>query len=387
MHNAEPVRGGSRSRFARKNRGLGTENGEVASWLIIVAALAAAAVLAGSSLAGVFSSLASNVEASALGGEVLPLGPGDPGNPGTPANPGDPGTPANPGDPGNPGTPANPGDPGEPLAVAERGALLATDVYDRDGGELPPGWSRIDPNNLPQELIDQGITPEMLVDREIGYDAAVYQNEDGEYVVSFRGTDGGDPDEASLDHWNANLPQNAGWRANQYDRAVELVGRMVEVAPEGEISITGHSLGGGLASVAALTHGIPATTYDSAGINPRTLERYGTDAARAEELITAYRVDGEILSNDVVPVQLAGIWTRQEMQPVLGTVVTLPAIDADGNVLPPINDPGEGPGIFASLEDRRAWRQAMAEFEAEGVRRHGMDFVLRGLEAVEAEEP
>ena len=271
-----------------------------------------------------------------------------------------------------------------PEAVAARQAVLASDVYERNAGNLPDGWTRIDPDNIPPELRAHGITRDLLIDEDIGYDAAIYQSEDGEYVVAFRGTDGDDPVEARRDHFNANLPQNAGFESEQYNRAVELVERMKEAAPEGELSVTGHSLGGGLASVAALANEVPATTYDPAGIHPNTLERYGADPALAEQYITGYYVDGEILSNDVLPVQIAGVWTRQTMQEPIGTLHRLPAIDPDGRPVPPIVDPGPGPGFFPRNE-RQAWNEAMAEFEAEGVRRHGMDWVHRGLEAAGAD--
>lgn len=365
-------------RTDEQTRHLGDEHGEVGSWLIVLAGLAGAAVLAAAVIGGVIGTLADDVAAAAAGEGVTRVAPGQ-GNPTDPSNqdgsPGDTGD-GN-GDPADGGDGDGNGDDGEAdtaQSIAERQALLASDVYDSDGGELPDGWHRIDPANIPQELRDQGITRELLTDDEIGYDAAIYQSDDGDYVVAFRGTDGFD------DHIGTNVPQNLGLETEQYNRAVELVRRMSEAAPEGELSVTGHSLGGGLASVAALANEVPATTYDPAGIHPDTLERYGADPALADQLITAYHVDGEVLSNDVVPVQVAGVWTRQEMQEPIGTVITLPAIDPNGQRLGPINDPGERPAWFGDEADR--WNEAMAEFEREGIRRHGIDWVERGLEAI-----
>ena len=302
------------------------ERGEVASWLILLAGLVAAAALAATVMTGVITSLAGNVAAaSASDGAAIPASGAPSGDP----SPGgeSPGGEQAGSESTDGGDTGGDGGTNTPVSVAARQALLAGDVYERDAGDLPPGMTRIDPDNLPQALRDQGITREMLIDEDIGYDAAIYQNADGSYVVAFRGTDGDDPAQARTDHFNANLPQNLGWESPQYNRAVELVERMKAAAPEGELSITGHSLGGGLASVAALANEVPATVYDPAGIHPNTLERYGADPALAERYITAYQVDGEILSNDVVPVQIAGVWTRNEMQEPIGTIIRLPAID------------------------------------------------------------
>lgn len=375
-----------KSKTTSKTEPLADERGEVGSWLILLAGLAAAALIAAGVLGAVIGTLADDVAAAAAGEGVARTGTGsdtDPSGDGTgdggdTGDDGGDGTGPTGGEDGD-GDPSDPQDPDTetPQAIAERQALLASDVYDSEGGELPDGWERIDPDNIPQELRDQGITRELLTDEDIGYDAAIYQSEDGDYVVAFRGTDGFD------DHIRTNVPQNLGLETEQYNRAVELVRRMNEASPDGGLSVTGHSLGGGLASVAALANEVPATTYDPAGIHPDTLERYGADPARAEEFITAYHVDGEVLSNDVVPVQVAGVWTRQNMQEPIGTMITLPAIDPNGQVLGPINDPGERPAWFG--EEARIWNEQMAEFEREGVRRHGIDWVERGLDAIGGE--
>jgi pimeloyl-ACP methyl ester carboxylesterase len=57
------------------------------------------------------------------------------------------------------------------------------------------------------------------------------------------------------------------------------------------LRFVGHSLGGGLATAAALHTNRAAMTFNAAGVNPLT-----TDISAAAGLITNYRVRGEALS-------------------------------------------------------------------------------------------
>ena len=100
---------------------------------------------------------------------------------------------------------------------------------------------------------------------------------------------------SSAADWFNNLAQGfpgfgEGYQYNQArldaDAAVQLAQQ------EGmTLHIVGHSLGGGMATAAALHTGVPATTFNAAGVNWLT-----TDLSMAADLITNYRVRGEILS-------------------------------------------------------------------------------------------
>ena len=58
------------------------------------------------------------------------------------------------------------------------------------------------------------------------------------------------------------------------------------------INITGHSLGGSLASVVGLATGLPTYTYNSAGVNPAMIEKYGLNDSQYSN-IRAYRTDDD----------------------------------------------------------------------------------------------
>src|SRR5690606_29140056 len=98
-----------------------------------------------------------------------------------------------------------------------------------------------------------------------------------EYVLVFRGTD----DDVFAGVWNDwinNVDQARGQFAPQYLAAMELAVDLIDLtafSPNNLIA-TGHSLGGGLASAAAVVAGIPADTFNAAGLHLDTLyERDG----------------------------------------------------------------------------------------------------------------
>ncbi|QTD45701.1 Mbeg1-like protein [Ottowia testudinis] len=166
------------------------------------------------------------------------------------------------------------------------------------------GWTRLAP--LGDHLVDaQGhripIDPELLHDPKTGFDAAIYQNGQGQYVLAFRGTDswslgpGGDA--------TTNGGQGLGLSTDQYRQAVEFATRADGVFGTGNIAITGHSLGGGLASAAMLATGAPGATFNAAGLSDNTLRALGfasPNAVRADLAsngqIRRYNVAGELLT-------------------------------------------------------------------------------------------
>ncbi len=194
-------------------------------------------------------------------------------------------------------------------------AMMANDAY-RSNAQGPTGsqserelaqagWQRLRP--VGDHLVDaQGhripISPELLHDPKTGFDAAIYQNAQGQYVVAYRGTDswslgqGGDA--------TTNAGQGAGLRTEQYQQAIDLARRADKVFGPGNVAITGHSLGGGLASAAMLAVDAPGVTFNAAGLSDNSLRSLGfasPNAVRSELAdsgqIRRYNVAGELLTN------------------------------------------------------------------------------------------
>ncbi len=194
-------------------------------------------------------------------------------------------------------------------------AMMSNDAY-ADKGVSPTGtqserelaaagWNRLTP--VGDHLVDAKgnripIDPQLLHDPDSGFDAAIYQNDQGQYVVAYRGTDNWSPGAGG--DAKANLGQGAGLKADQYEQAVALADRASSVFGDGNVAITGHSLGGGLASAAMLAIDAPGVTFNSAGLSDNTLRDLGLanpNAARADLAengqIRRYNVQGELLTN------------------------------------------------------------------------------------------
>lgn len=89
-----------------------------------------------------------------------------------------------------------------------------------------------------------------------GFAYAVFQGPGGEIVISYRGSDDGED-------WLT----NAGVTIEQEIQAAKVAARYINQG--GNVSFTGHSLGGGLASTMAVWFNRPATVFDPAPTGPQ----------------------------------------------------------------------------------------------------------------------
>lgn len=139
------------------------------------------------------------------------------------------------------------------------------------------GWERLQPaaGENPDHLVDANgnrvnIDPASLEDPSTGFRAAIYQNQQGQYVVAYAGTD---PSE--IPDLKADASQAFGLDTKQYNQAISLAKKAEVAFGDGNVVFTGHSLGGGLASAAALATGASAVTFNSAGLSNGTLRTLG----------------------------------------------------------------------------------------------------------------
>lgn len=200
-------------------------------------------------------------------------------------------------------------------------AHLARDVYTSDDRQRD-GAAQFRP--LTDEQFRQvGIDPALRSNNASGFDADIYGDGQGRYVLAFRGTDAGKD-------WGTNLGQGLGFETAQYNQAI-MLSRQAKVAFGDELVITGHSLGGGLAAVGAAVTDTPAVTFNAAGVKDKTLERVGLDASAVKEEAThgqirRYAVDNEILTG----LQERNIATRYLMPDAMGHKIELPDPDPQG---------------------------------------------------------
>ncbi|HUE74782.1 MAG TPA: hypothetical protein VMP01_28190 [Pirellulaceae bacterium] len=91
--------------------------------------------------------------------------------------------------------------------------------------------------------------------------------------------------------------QGLGWGGIEYQIALEHAKDAIDNLPPGaQLRFVGHSLGGGLATAAAAVYNRPATTFNAAGVHEDTVHRRGKNLINIDQIVDAYRVQGEILS-------------------------------------------------------------------------------------------
>lgn len=172
--------------------------------------------------------------------------------------------------PGNPNPPAAQG-----LSFAETKGAAGL-AYDAKKGEVYTF-----PDGKKWEVVD------VQDDNKSGFRAIALRPQDANdrrVVVAFAGTrDGKD--------WKNNIGQGLGLPTRQYRQAVAFADKW-KTAHGGNVILTGHSLGGGLASYASIKTGLRATAVNSA---PLALNHLGLNP-KAASRITQYYVPGEALS-------------------------------------------------------------------------------------------
>ncbi|NWO07291.1 MAG: DUF2974 domain-containing protein, partial [Alteromonadaceae bacterium] len=171
--------------------------------------------------------------------------------------------------------------------------------------------------------LPDGKEAELLSNESPGFQAALYSDGRGARVLAFAGTEF---KAWHGDWWQGNIPQTLGFESAQYSQAMTLATQANEAYGQ-NLAITGHSLGGGLASVAAIETGAPAVTFNPAGIHDETLERLRPNVNpknvklnALDGMIRRYDISGEILT-----------WEQEEALPdkwvlpdALGKRITLP---------------------------------------------------------------
>lgn len=248
-------------------------------------------------------------------------------------------------------------------------ARLSSDVYNAVGAP-PEGWRVA----TPADLAAVGVRPTDLTSPVSGFRARVYAEGTGaatRYVVAFRGSTSDRSD------WVSNGRQAAGLSTDHYARALQ-VGRLIGLSGNRNVTITGHSLGGGLASAAGLAAGLPTTTFNASGLSAATISAANgirATTGRSEADIRAYYVRGEILSTiQDGGDRVAGSLLGRALGSILG-----PAGGVAGGIAGAQVDAPEAYGTRIALDPVRPegthwWDQHAANF-------HRMPWVLAALGA------
>ena len=223
-------------------------------------------------------------------------------------------------------------------------SILALDCYGNDdkGYLYNTDYKQVDLNNVPLDDPMRELASKLIESNNkftTGFNAVLYYNDKtNEYTLAFEGSAmlgvGLSSQETfasaiapSIDYdmeakeyvinaagWEVRIPQDMynDWGENNAKQAVGMIAEQFLIAKEigdlinsnpalkdTNINFTGHSLGGGLASVAGLSTGRPTYTYNAEGVSDKILENFGLleKKQNGDFNITRYHTDNDILTN------------------------------------------------------------------------------------------
>jgi hypothetical protein len=232
-------------------------------------------------------------------------------------------------------------------------ALMASDVYNAKAVP-PPGFREATASDLSALRLN----PSDLTSANSTFMARVYVSgtgADAKYVVAFRGTQGNSD-------WISNAKQAFGVTSDHYQKALA-IGDAIARSGNQNVTLTGHSLGGGLASATAIASGQDAITFNAAGLSDATIRNANqirTNAGVANAgAVDAYFIRGEVLSG----LQDGG---DRVVGALLGGIIGAAVVDAP-----------EAYGNRIGLDGVRP--SDVRWYQDNPVSRHGMNWVINSL--------
>ena len=127
--------------------------------------------------------------------------------------------------------------------------------------------------------------------KDVSFFAKLYQNQKTcKYVLVFRGTHDHGRD------WFDNFGQGLGMVSPKYEYATFLARKVAEKFGAENVQFAGHSLGGGMATAAAVATNRPGFVVSPSGLHRYTARNEGGTLDDANRLVTGVRLWGEILT-------------------------------------------------------------------------------------------
>ncbi|MFP1872092.1 PAAR domain-containing protein [Lonsdalea quercina] len=232
------------------------------------------------------------------------------------------------------------------------------------------------------------VDPELALSKEdniyfnksSGFGAVPFKSEiNGETMLTYRGTDNA---VTGVADWTTNGLQGMGRKSTAYQQAIDAAMNMMTAHPNENLTLVGHSLGGGEASAGVSATGLRGYTFNAAGLHANTAARAGARSLEeTSALIKTQAVDGEVLTmvqtygKAAVPVILGGIGS------LLGGLI------GGGSMGAMV---GAAFGMIKLYEG--ALPKAVGEMSSlpslggSPIARHGMDQVIAGIETQKRED-
>lgn len=167
------------------------------------------------------------------------------------------------------------------LAIADSGSV-----------GLPAGYRRLTNGQIAQLLgVSEQEATRLMRNEKSGFQAGCYQNDAGEYFVTFAGTDFSQNNDVYEDIFGGLSV------SPQTDDVLNLVSAIENSDIGGDNFVyLGHSLGGRLAAVASLASGNAAITFNAAGVSPATLSYLASSQGLTAQQLISLSSGGQIRS-------------------------------------------------------------------------------------------
>ena len=154
------------------------------------------------------------------------------------------------------------------------------------------GYEKLDA----KEMKKLGVNTTELNDTKTGFKADIYKDKNGDYVLVYRGTysDPDQPENDLIHDWSKewtddNMKQGLGMGSEQYEKSIDIAKRVNRNKPKDkQLTIAGHSLGGGLATAAGAATGSKTYAFCPAGVHPNTYKMYGVKNPDTSKVHTYY---------------------------------------------------------------------------------------------------
>lgn len=148
-----------------------------------------------------------------------------------------------------------------------------------------------------EEMGKMNIKDSDLKDPSTGFKADIYKDKNGDYVLVYRGTysDPDHPENDLIHDWSKewtddNMRQGLGMGSEQYNKSIKLAKKVKQGSEKQgkQMTIAGHSLGGGLATAAGAATGSKTYAFCPAGVHPNTYKMYGVKNPDTSKVHTYY---------------------------------------------------------------------------------------------------